>query len=184
MIDFPDAAPVVGLRVARRRRRARHGHAQEPVASLLFLVLTFFSLAAIYVLLGAHFIAAIQIIVYAGAIMVLFLFVIMLLNLGHDYQADLRGGLGSWSASSAPAPSATWSGRRWRRRARSCSGGGAQEIAAAVEQLNAVGAIATRCSATTSCPSSWSASCSWSPSSARCCSRSGGSDMQPWRTWT
>jgi NADH:ubiquinone oxidoreductase subunit 6 (subunit J) len=66
---------------------------KNPVASLLFLVLTFFSLAAIYVLLGAHFIAAIQIIVYAGAIMVLFLFVIMLLNLGHDYQADLRGGL-------------------------------------------------------------------------------------------
>jgi NADH:ubiquinone oxidoreductase subunit 6 (subunit J) len=66
---------------------------RNPVASLLFLVLTFFSLAAIYVLLGAHFIAAIQIIVYAGAIMVLFLFVIMLLNLGHDYQADLRGGL-------------------------------------------------------------------------------------------
>src|SRR5690606_26119148 len=66
---------------------------RNPVASLLFLVLTFFSLAAVYVLLGAHFIAAIQIIVYAGAIMVLFLFVIMLLNLGHDYQADLRGGL-------------------------------------------------------------------------------------------
>ncbi|HSK21345.1 MAG TPA: NADH-quinone oxidoreductase subunit J, partial [Longimicrobiales bacterium] len=55
---------------------------RNPVASLLFLVLTFFSLAAVYVLLGAHFIAAIQIIVYAGAIMVLFLFVIMLLNLG------------------------------------------------------------------------------------------------------
>ena len=66
---------------------------KNPIACLLFLVLTFFSLAAIYVLLGAHFIAAIQVIVYAGAIMVLFLFVIMLLNLGHDYQSDLRGGL-------------------------------------------------------------------------------------------
>ena len=66
---------------------------KNPIASLLFLVLTFFSLASIYVLLGAHFIAAIQVIVYAGAIMVLFLFVIMLLNLGHEYQADLRGGL-------------------------------------------------------------------------------------------
>jgi len=53
---------------------------RSPVASLLSLILTFFSLAAIYVLLGAHFIAAIQIIVYAGAIMVLFLFVVMLLN--------------------------------------------------------------------------------------------------------
>jgi NADH-quinone oxidoreductase subunit J len=63
---------------------------RNPMASLLFLVLSFFSLASIHVLLGAHFIAAIQVIVYAGAIMVLFLFVIMLLNLGHDYRADLR----------------------------------------------------------------------------------------------
>jgi NADH-quinone oxidoreductase subunit J len=66
---------------------------RNPVASLLFLVLTFFSLAAVYVLLGAHFIAATQVIVYAGAIMVLFLFVIMLLNLGHDYKSDIRRGL-------------------------------------------------------------------------------------------
>ena len=65
---------------------------QNPIASLLFLVLTFFSLAALYVLMEAHFIAAVQVIVYAGAIMVLFLFVIMLLNLGYDYRADLRGG--------------------------------------------------------------------------------------------
>jgi NADH-quinone oxidoreductase subunit J len=65
---------------------------KNPIASLLFLVLSFFSLAAIYVILGAHFVAAIQVIVYAGAIMVLFLFVIMLLNLGHDYRSDLRRG--------------------------------------------------------------------------------------------
>ncbi len=65
---------------------------RRPVASLLFLVLSFFSLAGIYVLLDAQFIAAVQIIVYAGAIMVLFLFVIMLLNLGHDFQADVRRG--------------------------------------------------------------------------------------------
>ena len=65
---------------------------RNPVASLLFLVLTFFSLAGIYVLLNAQFIAAVQIIVYAGAIMVLFLFVIMLLNLGHDFQGDVRRG--------------------------------------------------------------------------------------------
>jgi NADH-quinone oxidoreductase subunit J len=65
---------------------------RNPIGSLLSLVLTFFSLAAIYVLMGAHFIGAIQVIVYAGAIMVLFLFVIMLLNLGHDYRSDLRQG--------------------------------------------------------------------------------------------
>ncbi len=65
---------------------------RNPVASLLFLVLTLFSLAGIYVLLDAQFIAAVQVIVYAGAIMVLFLFVIMLLNLGHDFRADVRRG--------------------------------------------------------------------------------------------
>ncbi|MBI4520112.1 MAG: NADH-quinone oxidoreductase subunit J [Gemmatimonadetes bacterium] len=66
---------------------------KNPVGSLLFLVLTLASLAGIFVLLDAHFLAAIQVVVYAGAIMVLFLFVIMLLNLGHDYQPDIRGGL-------------------------------------------------------------------------------------------
>ncbi|HTL05488.1 MAG TPA: NADH-quinone oxidoreductase subunit J [Gemmatimonadales bacterium] len=64
---------------------------RNPVASALWLVNTMFSLAAIYVLLNAQFIAAIQVLVYAGAVMVLFLFVIMLLNLGRD-AADLRGG--------------------------------------------------------------------------------------------
>jgi NADH-quinone oxidoreductase subunit J len=66
--------------------------ARNPVGSLLFLVLSFFSLAAIYILMGAHFIGVAQVIVYAGAIMVLFMFVIMLLNLGHDYHADVRRG--------------------------------------------------------------------------------------------
>ncbi|CAN5668506.1 NADH-quinone oxidoreductase subunit J [soil metagenome] len=64
---------------------------ENPVASALWLIMTFFSLAAIYTLLGAYFIGIIQILVYAGAIMVLFLFVIMLLNLGNDYQPDIRG---------------------------------------------------------------------------------------------
>jgi NADH-quinone oxidoreductase subunit J len=66
---------------------------KNPVASLLFMVATLAFLAGIYVLFEAHFLAAIQIIVYAGAIMVLFLFVIMLLNLGHDYQKDMKGGV-------------------------------------------------------------------------------------------
>lgn len=55
---------------------------KNPIHSALALVLTFFSLAGLFVLLGAYFVAAVQVIVYAGAIMVLFLFVIMLLNLG------------------------------------------------------------------------------------------------------
>jgi NADH-quinone oxidoreductase subunit J len=66
--------------------------AKSPVSSAMALVSTFFFLAGIYVLLWAHTVAALQVLVYAGAIMVLFLFVIMLLNLGHDYQSDLRGG--------------------------------------------------------------------------------------------
>ncbi|SVD11318.1 uncharacterized protein METZ01_LOCUS364172 [marine metagenome] len=66
---------------------------RTPVASLLFMIASLASTAGIYVLLEAHFLAAIQIIVYAGAIMVLFLFVIMLLNLGHDYKKDIRGAL-------------------------------------------------------------------------------------------
>jgi len=55
--------------------------ARNPIHSAISLVGTFFSLACIYVLLQAHFLAVIQVLVYAGAIMVLFLFVIMLLNL-------------------------------------------------------------------------------------------------------
>src|SRR6185437_7792878 len=63
---------------------------KNPVSAALWLVSTMFSLAAIYVLLNAQFIAAIQVLVYAGAVMVLFLFVIMLLNLGHT-SSDIRG---------------------------------------------------------------------------------------------
>ena len=54
---------------------------RNPVTSAMFLVLTMGALAALFVLLQAFFIAAVQILVYAGAVMVLFLFVIMLLNL-------------------------------------------------------------------------------------------------------
>ncbi len=57
---------------------------RNPVASALFLIATMVSLAILFLALNAPFLAAIQIIVYAGAIMVLFLFVIMLLNLRRD----------------------------------------------------------------------------------------------------
>ena len=67
---------------------------RSPVASALWLIATMLALAGIFVLLEAHFIAAVQILVYAGAIMVLFLFVIMLLNLS-GRVSDLRGRL-SW----------------------------------------------------------------------------------------
>jgi NADH-quinone oxidoreductase subunit J len=64
---------------------------KSPVAAALWLVNTMFCLAALYVLLDAQFIGAIQVLVYAGAIMVVFLFVIMLLNLGQGEIADTRG---------------------------------------------------------------------------------------------
>jgi NADH-quinone oxidoreductase subunit J len=67
---------------------------KSAVASALWLVVTMFALAAIYVLLDAQFIAVIQILVYAGAIMVLFLFVIMLLNMGQRGPTDMRGWVG------------------------------------------------------------------------------------------
>jgi NADH-quinone oxidoreductase subunit J len=63
--------------------------ARNPIASVMWLVAAMFGLAGIYLLHGAEFIAAIQVLVYAGAIMVLFLFVIMLLNIGAG-PADLR----------------------------------------------------------------------------------------------
>jgi NADH-quinone oxidoreductase subunit J len=63
--------------------------AKNPIASAMSLVVCFFFLAADYVLLDAHFVAVIQILVYAGAIMVLFIFVIMLLNLRDDTPVPL-----------------------------------------------------------------------------------------------
>ena len=59
---------------------------KNPVHSVLYLVLTFFAIAGEYILLNAQFLAIVNIIVYAGAIMVLFLFVIMLLNLNKETE--------------------------------------------------------------------------------------------------
>ncbi len=63
--------------------------ARNPISSALSLVVCFFFLAANYVLLDAHFVAVIQILVYAGAIMVLFIFVIMVLNLRSEAPTPL-----------------------------------------------------------------------------------------------
>jgi NADH-quinone oxidoreductase subunit J len=76
---------------------------RNPVTSALFLVLAFCSLAGIYLVMHAEFIGMVQVIVYAGAIMVLFLFVIMYLNLGQDveggtaskFRAALGWGIGA-----------------------------------------------------------------------------------------
>ena len=70
---------------------------KNPVHSILWLIVVFFSISGHYVLLNAQFLAIVNIIVYAGAIMVLFLFVVMLMNLNADvepaknYQLHLIG---------------------------------------------------------------------------------------------
>src|SRR5919201_3577305 len=67
------AAWVVGFALLTITRR-------NPVTAVMSLVATFFGLAAIYASLSAHFLAVLQVLVYAGAIMVLFIFVVMILN--------------------------------------------------------------------------------------------------------
>jgi len=76
---------------------------RNPIYSVLYLVITFFCVGGHYLILSAEFLFAVHIIVYAGAIMVLFLYVIMLLNLNKDtepqknsiykFAAILSGGL-------------------------------------------------------------------------------------------
>src|SRR5262249_56849142 len=107
-------AGFAGLLVASALLTILH---KNPVTSALFLVLAFCSLAGIYLLLGAEFLGMVQVIVYAGAIMVLFLFVIMYLNLQHDIetgvQIALRHGPG-WLAGAVVASRAhTPFSRRW-----------------------------------------------------------------------
>jgi NADH-quinone oxidoreductase subunit J len=68
---------------------------KHPIASALSLIVVMGALAAEYMLLGAEFVAAIQVIVYAGAIMVLFVFVIMLLNAGVE-EHDRPGSRVAW----------------------------------------------------------------------------------------
>jgi NADH-quinone oxidoreductase subunit J len=90
---------------------------KSPVTSALFLVLAFCSLAGIYLLLHAEFVAMVQVIVYAGAIMVLFLFVIMYLNLKRDVEHGvhiaLRRGAGWILGALLLAEGGLMLGRRW-----------------------------------------------------------------------
>jgi NADH-quinone oxidoreductase subunit J len=72
---------------------------RNPMYSVMLLIASFMALSGLYVLLAAPFVAVIQIIIYAGAIMVLFLFVVMLLNVPTEdppsgYHARLLGGAG------------------------------------------------------------------------------------------
>jgi NADH-quinone oxidoreductase subunit J len=71
---------------------------RSPVYATLSLVLTLFSVAVLFVLLGAPFVGALQVLVYAGAIVVLFLFVIMLLNVQKEETAHAGFGAQLWTA--------------------------------------------------------------------------------------
>ena len=65
-------------------------NARAPIHSAISMVVCFFFVAALYAMLSAHLLAILQVLVYAGAIMVLFVFVIMLLNLQQDHQAQIE----------------------------------------------------------------------------------------------
>jgi NADH-quinone oxidoreductase subunit J len=69
---------------------------RNPVHSVMWMLLLFFHIAGMYLFLNAEFIAAIQVIVYAGAILVLFLFVVLLLNLREELR--IKRFIGSWPA--------------------------------------------------------------------------------------
>ena len=77
---------------------------RNAVTAVMFLVGTFFGIAAIYAMLFAHFMAAIQVLVYAGAIMVLFVFVVMILNKEEEEPWALRG----WFGKTLAAAALTW----------------------------------------------------------------------------
>lgn len=68
---------------------------RNPVHSILWMLLLFFHIASIYLFLNAEFMAAVQVIVYAGGILVLFLFVVLLMNLREEVKIRF---IGAWSA--------------------------------------------------------------------------------------
>ncbi|WP_417429582.1 NADH-quinone oxidoreductase subunit J [Halpernia sp.] len=70
---------------------------KNPLYSILSLIVTFFSIAGLYILLNAQFLGIVQIIVYAGAIMVLFLYILMMLNLNEGDETK-KPGLGKYIA--------------------------------------------------------------------------------------
>jgi NADH-quinone oxidoreductase subunit J len=85
---------------------------RNTVTAVMALVLTFFGLAALYTLLSAHFLAAIQVLVYAGAIMTLFVFVVMVLNREEQEPWALRGVITKAIGVACTAGGMVWIGGR------------------------------------------------------------------------
>jgi NADH-quinone oxidoreductase subunit J len=69
---------------------------RNPVHSVMFMLLLFFHIAGVFVLLNAEFLAAVQLIVYAGAILILYLFVVMLLNVDRESKAARANAYWPW----------------------------------------------------------------------------------------
>jgi len=130
---FASIAVVAGIGVVVSR---------NPVGSLLFMTASLFAISGTFVLMEAHFLAAIQVIVYAGAIMVLFLFVIMLLNLGHEVGRDLHWGLYSILAAALVGGMAGLLSLQLGVAVGDAPAVGAEQIQSAMAQYGAVGAIA------------------------------------------
>jgi len=116
---------------------------RNPVGSLLFMTAALFAISGTFVLMEAHFLAAVQVIVYAGTIMVLFLFVIMLLNLGHEAVNDLKWGLSSIVAFAVVgAMAGLLALRLGAGEGVTDAPAGAQAIQAAMQEHGAIGAVA------------------------------------------
>ncbi|HUJ16946.1 MAG TPA: NADH-quinone oxidoreductase subunit J [Nitrospirota bacterium] len=71
---------------------------RNPIHSVMFMLLLFFHIAGLFVLLNAEFLAAVQLIVYAGAILILYLFVVMLLNVDQEQQTVRANKFWPWVA--------------------------------------------------------------------------------------
>jgi|APFre7841882630_1041343.scaffolds.fasta_scaffold27981_3 NADH-quinone oxidoreductase subunit J len=71
---------------------------RNPVHSVMFMLLLFFHIAGVFVLLNAEFLAAVQLLVYAGAILILYLFVVMLLNVDKEVSAARANKFWPWAA--------------------------------------------------------------------------------------
>jgi len=91
---FAVAMTVLSLLIVTRK---------NPVHSVLWMLALFFHIAAVYLFLNAEFLAAVQVILYAGAILVLFLFVIMMLNIRHEVTVERA--IGEWPIGIALAAS-------------------------------------------------------------------------------
>jgi NADH-quinone oxidoreductase subunit J len=116
---------------------------KSPVAAVLWLVQTMFCLAALYVMLEAHFIGVIQVLVYAGAIMVVFLFVVMLLNLGDPKElSDARGKMPRIIAGALGLVLVAFVGSSLRVRGVTSSEPMERAMREQIEQVGAVGAVA------------------------------------------